>query len=191
MAAKPLPDQALLLKLLRYEPDTGKLFWRERTPDMFTERRRFRPEVACAQWNTRYANREAMATKRKDGYRRSTVNSCRVFVHRAIWCMVYGVWPREQIDHINGRRDDNRIENLRAVSRSTNMKNTKMPCTNSSGRIGVYPEAGTGRWTIKFREGRKTHHLGGFLTFEEACAARAEAESANGYHLNHGRNPIK
>ena len=35
MAPKALPSPEVLRQLLCYEPDTGKLFWKERSRDMF------------------------------------------------------------------------------------------------------------------------------------------------------------
>lgn len=43
--------------------------------------------------------------------------------HRLAWYKVYGYFPTKEIDHINGIRDDNRIENLREVTRLENMHN--------------------------------------------------------------------
>ena len=58
MATKPLPSQEVLRQLLRYEPETGKLFWRERTPDMFSADGRD-PEWKARNWNSKLAGREA------------------------------------------------------------------------------------------------------------------------------------
>ena len=52
--------------------------------------------------------------------------------HRLVWLIEKGVWP-EELDHINGVRTDNRIENLREVSRKENLRNQKTRCTSSSG----------------------------------------------------------
>ena len=45
--------------------------------------------------------------------------------HRVIWALVHGEWPEGQIDHINGVRDDNRLENLRVVTNQDNQKKHK------------------------------------------------------------------
>jgi ssDNA-binding Zn-finger/Zn-ribbon topoisomerase 1 len=42
--------------------------------------------------------------------------------HRLIWLWVHGKWPDGEIDHINGRKNDNRISNLEDVDRLENMR---------------------------------------------------------------------
>lgn len=59
------------------------------------------------------------------GYRYIAINKKDYAAHRLAWLYVYGKWPDNFIDHINGKTDDNRIENLRDVSQKENMKNTK------------------------------------------------------------------
>ena len=49
------------------------------------------------------------------------------FVHRLVWAVYYGRWPVGQLDHINGDRLDNHIENLREVSHSENQLNQLHP----------------------------------------------------------------
>ena len=60
------------------------------------------------------------------GYRRINIrvgkNYTRILMHRAAWALYYGRWPSE-IDHINGDKTDNRLENLREVSASENDAN--------------------------------------------------------------------
>jgi hypothetical protein len=59
MAKRVLPDQETLLKLLRYEPETGKLFWRPRTPDMFPEGEKS-AKHNCNVWNSNNAGKPAL-----------------------------------------------------------------------------------------------------------------------------------
>jgi hypothetical protein len=59
-------------------------------------------------------------TVRKDGYRQITVNRVIYFAHRLAWLYTYGVWPKDQLDHINADRDDNRIENLQECTHKEN-----------------------------------------------------------------------
>lgn len=120
-----------------------------------------------------------------DGYLRVKINSVAFRVHRIIWLITYGEWPEGQIDHINGVRDDNRIENLRAVSVVGNQQNQHMRVDNTSGTTGVRLESGA--WTAKIRVRGKRLHLGRFKSLEEAAAARKSAELLYGFHPNHGR----
>lgn len=57
--------------------------------------------------------------------------------HRLAWLYVKGEWPAEDIDHINGRRSDNRICNLRLGGKAVNAWNAKMKVTNAVGLKGV------------------------------------------------------
>lgn len=59
------------------------------------------------------------------GYRYIAINKKDYAAHRLAWLYVYGKWPDNVIDHVNGKTDDNRIENLRDVSQKENLKNTK------------------------------------------------------------------
>jgi len=95
-------------------------------------------------------------------------------------------WPKQQIDHINGNRSDNRIVNLRAASPLENMMNRKMPKHNKSGHVGVYLRP-NGRWRAQVLLARKAVFDKEFDTFEEACAAQEAAALKHGFHPNHGR----
>jgi len=54
------------------------------------------------------------------------------------WRLMTGAWPAAMVDHINGRRDDNRWSNLRAADKSVNAQNQTRPmCTNTTGFLGV------------------------------------------------------
>ena len=124
-------------------------------------------------------------SENNDGYLRVKINNVAFRVHRVIWLITYGQWPEGQIDHINGVRDDNRIENLRAVSVTGNQQNQHVRVDNTSGVTGVLSDRGG--WTAKIRANGKRLHLGRFKTLEEATAARKAAELLYGFHPNHGR----
>lgn len=183
--SKELPSPELLRKLLRYEPETGKLFWRERTPDMFEDGEQG-AEWACNRWNSRYSGKEAFATIDGRGYKQGSIFGRNYRAHRVIWAMVYGEWA-EEIDHIHGVKDDNRISELRAVTHVQNGRNKKRPSTNTSGVVGVRWNKRRQKWHARITVGGNQNHLGLFTDFDEAVAARKVAEVKYGFHENHGR----
>lgn len=187
MAAKPLPSQEVLRQLLRYEPETGKLFWKERGPGWF-QNGRHSAEHNAGVWNARYANGEAFLSPSADGYYRGAIFNVFYRSHRIIWKMVTGTDPIE-IDHINGIRTDNRWVNLRSVEGSVNMKNSQTYATNSSGRVGVGWFKARNKWRAQIFVAGRARHLGFFDSFDDAVAARVSAEIEHGYHENHGRTP--
>ena len=172
-------------QLLRYEPDTGRLFWRERTPDMMLPSPRS-AEWRCRNWNVAHAGKEAFL-KLHRGRLYGTIFNVRFFAHRVIWAITQGSWPEDQIDHINGDPLDNRIVNLRAVSHLENQRNMKLRSTNVSGANGVNWSKQTGKWSVKIRDGKRYLSLGHYADLAEAVAVRRRAEAEIGYHPNHGR----
>lgn len=171
----------LCRQLLRYEPETGRLYWRERDVSLFTTTR------AGNSWNSRLAGRVAFTADDGRGYRVGGIHHRTLLAHRVIWAVVYGEWPTHEIDHINGIRDDNRLANLRAVTRVQNGRNIRRSSRNRSGRIGVCWSKRMGKWQAYIKNREEYRHLGYFTSFGDACHARAKAEANLGYHANHGR----
>lgn len=95
--------------------------------------------------------------------------------HRLAWLYVHGSWPSGDVDHRNGNRLDNRIENLREATRSQNCANMGVARHNSSGFKGVSYNRLTGRWHAYISHEGRRHHLGLFGTVEAAAAAYDEA----------------
>lgn len=111
------------------------------------------------------------------GYRRIKLNGRTYAEHRLAWLYVHGVWPKEEIDHINRVKDDNRIENLREANRTQNCINVAAR-GKSTGILGVYfgMHDGLPRYLAYITVRRKTIKLGVYKTLAEARTARWAAE---------------
>ena len=107
--------------------------------------------------------------KHHSGYREIIVNGVCYRLHRLIWLYHHGVWPKDQLDHINGVRDDNRIENLREDTRTQNKWNTKSRKNSSSSFKGVHKVGN--RWRARCCIKGKYTSLGCFETEIEAAKA--------------------
>lgn len=95
--------------------------------------------------------------------------------HRLAWMYVYGYMPSLQIDHINGLRSDNRIENLRLANQSLNSQNLRAARSdNRTGLLGVVPNKK--RWSAQICVSGITFHLGTFDTPEIAHQAYLDAK---------------
>lgn len=95
-----------------------------------------------------------------NGYRSVYIDWKRYSTHRIIWAIHYGAWPPGQLDHKDGNPLNNRISNLRLVTQSQNMHNTKRPKNNTSGYKGVARDSRSGKWQVTIQVGGKQKHLG-------------------------------
>lgn len=179
MAARELPDADTRRKLLRYEPDTGKLYWLSRPRELFPDLRSF------AVWNSAHAGNEALTVCTYQGYKAGTLMYRAVRAHRVAWALHHGSWPDGEIDHINGDKADNRAINLRLVNRQQNAKNRPRCSNNSSGYKGVSMHSQTQRWTARIMSDKKSYSLGFFDTPE--AAHRAYVEASRRLHGEFGR----
>lgn len=166
-------------ELLRYDPKSGKLFWKER------EAKLFQTELHAKSWNSRYAGREAFTTVVK-GYKAGSIANKHVYAHRAAFACMNGRWPKF-IDHINGDKSDNSWENLREVTHMQNMRNIPITSANTSGVIGVTFLPKSKKWLASIGINGKSVFLGEYDAKEMAIVARAAAEKVAGFHENHGR----
>lgn len=184
IATISLPSQEYLNEVLRYDPCTGLLFWRARSPIHFSDGLHSAARKA-SQFNAMYAGKEAF-TYCCAGYRVGTLDGKRLKAHRVIWKMVTGEEPPE-IDHKDQDRANNRLKNLRASDRSSNQRNAQLRRSNTSGCMGVQWCQQRRKWKAFIRNHGRRVYLGAFSEKEAAIAARRSAERTLGYGENHGR----
>lgn len=111
--------------------------------------------------------------------------------HRIAWEMTYGEIPEGyEIDHINHIRSDNRLCNLRLVSKSENQRNLSKYKNNTSGVTGVSWDKSKNKWVAQIHVNRKHINLGRFDNPLDAAAARKRAEIKYGFHDSHGADPV-
>lgn len=146
-----------LRDMLSHDPDTGLFSWRK-------NRRKARVGVARTVCD-------------KDGYLLVCFNYKRHRVHRLAWFYHHGEWPKGQIDHIDGDKQNNRLHNLRDVSVAQNQQNRLRPTRrNTTGFPGVSFEAQRGMFVARISAAGEKKFLGRFDTALNAYAAYLEAK---------------
>lgn len=152
-------------KLFQYEPSTGNLINR------------------VSRGTRTKAGAIAGSCTRADGNIQIGISGKYYMAHRVVWEMVNGPIPSGAvIDHINGVRCDNRLSNLRLVTRQENQQRQ----LGVSGYVGVYPYKSTGKYQARICVLNRGISLGIFDTAEQAHKAYLAAASKLGYHENHG-----
>jgi hypothetical protein len=138
--------QERLKQLMRYED--GRLYWTNPTANWMKE-----------------GTEAGFVTNL--GYRVACVDGKQTMVHRLVFLYHYG-YTAEVIDHINGDKLDNRVENLRPATRVQNNTNARTRKDNKSGQKGVRWREDNKKWHAAISAGKKKHHLGYFTAFEDA-----------------------
>ena len=144
-----------LHEILDYDQETGVFRWKKRTSMSIKV-----GDIAGRAY--------------KVGYRVIKIKRVLYLAHRLAWLYMKGEWPNEVIDHINGVRDDNRLSNLRSVSRSVNAQNQKKAtASNKAGLLGVSKK--DGRYRAQITLNKKSTHIGCYdnpIDAYEACLSK-------------------
>lgn len=121
------------------------------------------------------------------GYFRVRIEEKDYQVHRLIFLYHHGYLTEGlHIDHIDGNPGNNRIENLREVTRSQNLMNSKIRSDNKSGVKGVYWNKEKRKWKTTVKMNGKEIFLG-YHDFKEEAAAAAKAAREK-YHGEYARH---
>ena len=120
---------------------------------------------------TRKIGKSKVGSLDKDGYLCIKVSNKTYKAHRLAWYLHYGAWPKDQLDHINGVRDDNRIENLREVTSQQNNFNRKPNSNSTSNYKGVSWCKRDKVWVSQIVVSGKNTRLGNFRSEIEAATA--------------------
>lgn len=138
----------------------------------------------------RSKNKTLVSQKLDNGYKKMRFNNRSWRQHRVVWLLTYGCWPVGDIDHINGDRADNRIENLRDVCGPQNQQNRAIGKNNKTGHMGISVDNIRGGFFASIGPGGRSDGKSEkkrFKKLEDAIAWRKNKEVEFGYHKNHGR----
>lgn len=112
------------------------------------------------------------------GYQFIRVKGKKYAARRLAWFYVNGKWPDDTIDHINGEKSDNRIDNLRQASRKHNNFNRQRYRNNTSGFKGVTWHKASRKWMARVYANRQVYELGCFNSKIEAANAYNNAATS-------------
>ena len=121
-------------------------------------------------WKKKYChkiNLGQIAGSEKKRYWQTNIFGKRYYNHRLIYIMHYGE-IKNHIDHIDGNGKNNKIENLRDVTRAQNMWNSIKPKNNNSGTKGISFLPRLKKWRARIKFNKKEFHIGVFEKKEDA-----------------------
>lgn len=135
-----------LKQILEYDPISGLLIWKVRR-------------------NSKTLIGNIAGSLLPTGYIRIYIDKVQHMAHQLAWLFTYGEWPNPMLDHIDGNRSNNRIENLRISNARINQlnriehRNGNLPGTFQTKRL---------TWVSRININGKKVTLGSFKTEEEA-----------------------
>lgn len=152
---RPTPSSRIthaeLLEALEYDPQTGN----------------FTRKVSAGN----YPVGSISGSLNEKGYVIVRLKNRNYKAHRLAWLYVTGEWPADEIDHVDGVKDNNAFSNLREATRTQNNANMRTPTHNTSGFKGVSLHKVSGKWRAGISINNSQKHIGVYDTPEEAYAA--------------------
>lgn len=169
-------SQEFLKSILEYNQDTGEFFW-------------INPKRSWVAPGTKAGSVEVK------GYVVININGGLYKAHRLAWLYVYGEWPKNQLDHIDRNKQNNRIGNLRQATNGQNQQNTPKYRTKAlvkSKYKGVSWREQSKKWQVEIQVNKKRYNLGMFVCEEDAAIAYLEAKKKlHPYAVFDGSNSLK
>lgn len=123
-----------------------------------------------------------------NGYRQIQVDGKLYRAHRLAFLYMLGEYPKNDVDHIDGDRDNNKWSNLRPATRAENLRNAKIKNTNKSGFNGVCWSKSRSKWEVHVTVDCVHIFLGEFHCKLDAIAARIRANKKYNFSPRHGGN---
>ena len=161
--------QDLIAKVLKYDALSGTLIW-----------------ISNLHSKRAIPNSRAGSLVKSTGYRNISLFGRTYLEHQLIWFICNGVWPSGQIDHINQIRDDNRIVNLRDVSKADNARNRSRNPNSKLGEHGIWYNMRTRKYVAEITLNGKKVYQKSFDDVEQAITERRAKSLELGFHTNHG-----
>jgi hypothetical protein len=156
--------QEFVNKLFEYSD--GNLYWKNKT-------------------NMKTIIGSLAGTKHSKGYWHVCIYKKNYLAHRIIFLLNHGYLP-EFIDHIDGNKLNNKIENLREASKAENLWNQKIHTNNKSGIKGVHWDKQRRKWKVIIHANKLSHYVGCFDDLDEA--KRQATQRRLLVHQNFARN---
>lgn len=161
----------LACALFRYDPETGRFF-----------------RKAKLSWkrNLIKVDEKEIVSTNAYGYIEVNFSGKPCAIHRIIFLMLTGKFPENDVDHLDGNRTNNKLSNLRLVTRKENLRNVGIRSDNLTGFHGVSLRKDTGKFTVYIDVDGIRYRGGNFLSLKDAIEKRDKMSKKYNFHPNHG-----
>lgn len=149
--------QGRLKEVLDYNPENGHFRWRK------------------GSFYNQGNERRAGSIDISNSHRSIFIEGNKYLEQTLVWLYVYGYFPEDNIYHIDGDKQNNRLINLKPANKSQTCQSKNKQSNNTSGFKGVSFCKSKERWRATIRVNKKLIHLGYFTCLEKAAQAYKEA----------------